>query len=106
MAGGSRGPAPPPSEVETRRGLAVFMSSRCAGCHTVRGTDAAALVGPNLTHVASRSTLGAGTLPNEPGDLEQWIRNPQAFKPGTQMPSTAMSADDLRALVSYLETLR
>lgn len=103
---GSRGPAPPPSEVETRRGLAVFMSSRCAGCHTVRGTDAAALVGPDLTHVASRSTLGAGTLPNEPGDLEQWIRNPQAFKPGTQMPSTAMSADDLRALVSYLETLR
>ncbi|MFN7984568.1 MAG: cytochrome c oxidase subunit II [Vicinamibacterales bacterium] len=98
--------APQPTDVDAHRGQAIFLTARCAGCHTVRGIDAAGLVGPDLTHLAARSSIGAGTLANTPADLEHWIRNPQAFKPGTQMPPSPLPSDDLRALVSYLETLQ
>ena len=82
------------------------MQARCAGCHTVRGTDAAGQIAPDLTHIATRSTLGAGTLPNTPENLAAWIRDPQRVKPGNQMPPNPLAADDLQALVAYLETLR
>ena len=80
--------------------------ARCAGCHTIRGTDAAGQVAPDLTHMASRRTLGAGTLPNTSEHLARWIQDPQRAKPGTQMPPHPLEADDLEALVAYLETLR
>jgi cytochrome c oxidase subunit 2 len=82
------------------------MTARCAGCHTIRGTDAAAQVAPDLTHVASRDTLGAGTLPNTREHLLSWVRDPQQSKPGNQMPPNPMASEDLEALLSYLETLR
>ena len=93
-------------ESTPRRGRDVFMQARCAGCHTVRGTEAAGQIAPDLTHIATRSTLGAGTLPNTAENLAAWIRDPQRVKPGNQMPPTLLSDDDLRALVAYLETLR
>jgi cytochrome c oxidase subunit 2 len=89
-----------------RRGRDVFMQARCAGCHTIRGSDAAAQTAPDLTHIASRSTLGAGSLPNTPDNLANWIRDPQRVKPGNQMPPNLLADDDLHALVAYLETLR
>jgi len=95
-----------PSDSGARRGRDVFMQTRCAGCHTVTGTEAAGQVGPDLTHVATRSSLGAGTLANSREHLATWIRDPQSVKPGNQMPPSALSADDLESLVSYLETLR
>ena len=98
------GPDPPDQTV--RKGRDVFMQARCAGCHTVRGTEAAAQIAPDLTHIATRSTLGAGTLPNTPDNLAIWIRDPQRVKPGNQMPPNPLAADDLQALVAYLETLR
>jgi cytochrome c oxidase subunit II len=91
---------------ETRRGHDVFMSRTCLTCHTIRGTRAGSRVGPDLTHVGSRQTLAAGTLPNTREHLTLWIRDPQAIKPGTRMPATPLSADDLRAVVAYLESLR
>jgi cytochrome c oxidase subunit 2 len=82
------------------------MQARCAGCHTVRGTDAAGQIAPDLTHVAARTTLGAGTLSNTSEHLATWIRDSQRVKPGNQMPPNPLDPDDLDALVAYLETLR
>jgi cytochrome c oxidase subunit 2 len=101
-----RQPAIEPVDVTARRGRDVFMQSTCTMCHTIRGTTAGGAVGPELTHVGSRGTLGAGTLPNVLDDMHRWVRDPQAEKPGTRMPPIEMSDDDLRALASYLESLK
>jgi cytochrome c oxidase subunit 2 len=96
----------PPSDPLRRRGLELFMSSRCSACHAIGGTDALGTVGPDLTHLASRKRLAMGTLQNDPAHLSRWIENPGADKPGVQMPSTPLGADDRRALLAYLEGLR
>jgi len=95
---------PPPGA--TMRGRDVFMRSSCAMCHAIDGTSAQAVRGPNLTHVASRGTLAAGSLPNAPDALKRWIADPQQIKPGTYMPATQLSPEDMDALVGYLQTLR
>jgi mono/diheme cytochrome c family protein len=95
----------PPEESLVARGQAVFMGGPCAMCHAIRGTTALSKVGPDLTHVASRTTLAAGTLPNTRGNLAGWILNPQNLKPGTKMPPTLLKSEDLHALLAYLETL-
>jgi cytochrome c oxidase subunit 2 len=82
------------------------MSGPCSSCHTIRGTDAIGDVGPDLTHVASRTTLAAGTIPNDPADLAEWIRDPQHVKPGNKMPQIQLSDADRAALVAYLESLK
>jgi cytochrome c oxidase subunit 2 len=96
----------PPSDPLRQRGLNVFMNSRCSSCHAIAGTDALATVGPDLTHVASRRRLAMGTLDNDPAHLSRWIEDPQAAKPGVQMPSTPLSSEDKSALVAYLEGLK
>jgi cytochrome c oxidase subunit 2 len=98
--------APPPTGERELRGQAVFMSARCAGCHTIHGTEAAGQIAPDLTHFASRGSIGAGTLPNTPEHLAAWLRDPQASKPGNQMPPNPLPPADMQALVAYLETLR
>ena len=75
-------------------------------CHAIAGTSAGGVTGPNLTHVASRLSLAAGTLPNTRGHLAGWIVDPQLHKPGNNMPPNLLSPDELQALLSYLETLR
>jgi cytochrome c oxidase subunit II len=85
-------------------GEEIFMTSTCAGCHTIRGTTATEQLGPDLTHVATRETL-AGTLPNTTEDLRLFVRDPQRAKPGAAMPPTELSATELDALVAYLEGL-
>jgi cytochrome c oxidase subunit 2 len=94
------------SEPRAARGQQVFFDSACNICHTISGTDAAATVGPDLTHVASRRTLAAGTLPNDPEHLRRWLENPQREKPGNRMPVVSLAKDDLDALVAYLGTLQ
>ena len=89
-----------------RRGRRVFLEAGCAACHAVRGTPAVARLGPDLTHVASRRTLGAGTTANDPATLARWIADPQAVKPGNLMPPTHLPPEDLEALVAWLGTLR
>ena len=79
---------------------------RCGACHTVRGTLAGGAVGPDLTHLMSRSTLAAGALPNHPGYLSGWIADPQHFKPGAFMPELDISGPDLAAIRSFLVTLK
>jgi cytochrome c oxidase subunit II len=99
-------PAREPGDATQAKGRDVFMGSTCPQCHTITGTDAAAMLGPDLTHVASRSQIAAGTLPNDPAHLASWIRDPQTFKPGTRMPSSSLAGDDLSALVAYLSNLK
>jgi cytochrome c oxidase subunit II len=101
-----RQPAPEPTTDEQRDGLGVFLSSSCVLCHTINGTSAGGVTGPNLTHVASRLSLGAGTLPNTRGHLAGWIVDPQLQKPGNNMPPNLLRPDELQALLSYLEILR
>jgi cytochrome c oxidase subunit II len=92
---------------EVRRGHDLFMSRPCLTCHTIRGTQAGSRLGPDLTHVGSRQTIAAGTLPNTRTHLTNWVRDPQSIKPGTRMPADdRLSDDDLRAIVAYLESLR
>jgi cytochrome c oxidase subunit 2 len=99
-------PASAPEGVDAVRGRDLFLSSNCAQCHTVRGTAAAGTLGPDLTHVGSRSLLAAGTVPNEAAKLGAWIVDPQSLKPGSTMPSSRLPPDDVRALVAYLGGLR
>jgi cytochrome c oxidase subunit 2 len=101
-----RQPAPEPATDAQRKGRDVFMASSCVLCHAVAGTSAGGVTGPNLTHVASRLSLAAGTLPNTRGHLAGWIVDPQLQKPGNNMPPNLLSPHELQALLSYLETLR
>jgi cytochrome c oxidase subunit 2 len=86
-------------------GSDVFLTSTCAGCHAVRGTEATSTVGPDLTHLADRETLFAGTLPNDRESLERVITDPQSVKPGVAMPPTDLSDTELESLLDYLEGL-
>jgi cytochrome c oxidase subunit 2 len=98
--------APPPSDPAAIRGQQVFMKSSCALCHNIEGTLAGSRAGPDLTHLASRRTIAAGTLRNTRGNLAGWIVDPQRIKPGANMPPNALAPDDLEALLTYLQSLR
>jgi cytochrome c oxidase subunit 2 len=98
--------APAPATDLARRGQQVFLGTSCVMCHTIGGTTAGAVLGPNLTHLAGRRTIAAGMFPNDPGHLAGWISDPQALKPGVNMPATSLAPDDLQALLAYLETLK
>ena len=87
-------------------GLQLFLSKGCDDCHEIRGTPARTHVGPDLTHVASRATLAAGTIPNDRAHLTAWLRDPQDVKPGTKMPTLPLSQREVATLVTYLEGLR
>jgi cytochrome c oxidase subunit II len=99
-------PAAEPADGAALHGREVLLGSTCVMCHNIQGTDASAVAGPDLTHIASRRRLAAGTLSNTPANLAAWIRDPQALKPGTRMPATQLSGDDLAALTAYLSELR
>ena len=103
---GNRAPAPAPVTVEQQRGKEVVERGPCAMCHNITGTAAGGRMGPDLTHIASRSTIGAGTLPNTRGHLAGWIADPQAIKPGNRMPPPGLSGDELTAVLAYLEMLK
>lgn len=103
---GNRTPAPPPATPEQQRGKDVVERGPCAMCHTIAGTLAGGRTAPDLTHIGSRSTLGAGTLPNTRGHLAGWIADPQGIKPGNRMPPPGLTSDELQAVLAYLESLK
>ena len=96
---------PPAVSAGARAGRRVFQA-HCAACHAIRGSDAAGIVGPDLSHLMSRRTLAAGVLANTPGNLAGWIADPQSVKPGAKMPDHLVSGPDLTAVVDYLMTLQ
>jgi cytochrome c oxidase subunit 2 len=86
-------------------GQAAFVF-RCGACHTVRGSEAGGTAGPDLTHLMSRASIAAGTLPNDAGSIAAWLANPQAVKPGNHMPMLHLSGAELDAIDAYLVTLK
>lgn len=86
-------------------GAKLFQTMACMNCHTIRGTAAAARVGPDLTHLADRATIGAGVLTNTPENLAKWLANPQRYKQGAFMPNMKLSDSEVKSIVAYLEAL-
>ena len=84
----------------------VFMRSPCPLCHTIRGTNASGSTAPDLTHIATRRSIAAGTLPNVRGNLAGWILDPQHIKPGNSMPPMVLEQGELEPLLDYLESLQ
>ena len=100
-------PATEPGAAQAHWGMQVFLDNGCGKCHAVRGTPAAGTQGPDLTHAGSRLSLAAATLPNSVGAFAGWIAASQHIKPGNAMPSfDRLSADDLRAIAAYMESLQ
>jgi cytochrome c oxidase subunit II len=99
-------PTPPPATAEAALGRAVFMETGCAMCHAVRGTEAWASAGPDLTRFGERRTIAAAWLPNTRGDLGAWLSDPQGVKPGNYMPAVPLDGERLQALITYLHSLR
>jgi cytochrome c oxidase subunit 2 len=99
-------PARKPTTLSQRRGLGVFTSVGCGGCHTIAGTKATGTIGPNLTHLASRRTLAAATIPNAGGYLAGWILDPQHVKPGNRMPGFDLAGNQVQELLDYLRSLK
>jgi cytochrome c oxidase subunit 2 len=99
-------PPPPPDAALARAGQSFVTTLQCASCHAIAGTPASGQVGPDLSHVASRRSIAAGTLPMNHANLAAWIADPQRFKPGTNMPAVPLDAEQLEAVTAYLETLR
>jgi cytochrome c oxidase subunit II len=87
-------------------GEALFMKGACVACHTVDGTSAQGKVGPNLTHVKSRTIIAGGALDNATGNMWKWLQDPPAVKPGTIMPNLHLSMQDITLISAYLDTLR
>ena len=102
-----RAPAELPRTEAQTRGAAAFASNGCALCHTVRGHNAWGEVGPDLTHVGSRRTIGAALVGNTVENVATWIARNHEMKPGNQMPSyTHLDADTRAAIAAYLESLK
>ncbi len=101
------GPAAPTPGTPAEQGKAVYARSACIGCHTIQGVSPG-VIGPNLTHVGSRTTLASGLFPNDSAHLAGWIADAPALKPGSLMMrmKPPLSDADIAALVAYLESLK
>jgi len=95
-----------PTTPLARAGYAYVTMRECAACHNITGTPATGQVAPDLTHFASRRSIGAGTFPMSRGHLYAWLADPQTAKPGNNMPYVGLEPDELHAIAAYLETLR
>jgi cytochrome c oxidase subunit 2 len=96
----------PPEDALSKKGRDVFQSATCAMCHAIVGTEAQGRSAPDLTHLASRRTIGAGMFPNLKGHLAGWVVDAQALKPGVLMPPNPLPPDDEQALLAYLGSLK
>ncbi|WP_246208201.1 cytochrome c oxidase subunit II [Bradyrhizobium rifense] len=95
-----------PVDPLAKQGEDLFRARGCALCHTVRGTLAGGQLGPDLTHIGSRTTIAAGTLPLNSATLGAWLADPQHIKPGNLMPQMPLQSDELIAIHHYLEQLK
>jgi cytochrome c oxidase subunit 2 len=98
-------PAANPTGGPAQAGQKLFMNAQCASCHQIRGTPANATIGPDLTHLDTRTSLASATIRNDPGELAAWIQDPQAIKPGDRMPDLGLSRHEVSELVAYLDGL-
>jgi cytochrome c oxidase subunit 2 len=96
----------PSADADVEAGRIQFLSLSCVNCHAVSGTLAAGTFGPDLSHLMSRNTLGAGAIPNTVENLRAWIKDPQAVKPGSLMPNMQLTSRELDEVVLYLSSLK
>ncbi len=99
-------PARAPISAGAARGERVFHDEACGNCHAITGRGFDGHVAPDLTHLATRSTLGAGAANDSPGELTAWLRDPQSIKPGSHMPDFNLTDAKVSDLAAYLEELR
>jgi cytochrome c oxidase subunit 2 len=99
-------PAPNPKADDAVRGANQFMQMTCVKCHAIHGNGEGAHAGPDLTHLADRTTLGAGVMKNTPSELARWLKNPQDIKEGSHMPNVQLSDAQIADFVAYFETLK
>ena len=99
------GPLAPAKGSAEERGQQIYRRSACIGCHSITGVSSAK-VGPDLSHVGSRGTIAGALFPNDTESLRRWIQNAPGLKPGALMPPQNFSAEDLDALVAYLQSLK
>ena len=101
------GPAAPAPRTLAERGKAVFARSACIGCHTIQGVSPG-VIGPNLTHVGSRTTIASGLFPNDSAHLARWIADAPSLKPGSLMTrmQPPLTDADIAALGAYLQSLK
>ena len=99
-------PAAAPATAQAQLGQAIVTGRQCAACHSIAGTAASGQVAPDLTHFASRRTIAAGTLPMSRASIAAWVADPQAPKPGNNMPKVPLNPQELAAVTAYLESLR
>ena len=97
---------PPVDDPQARSGRDVFFATACINCHTIKGTQAMGTFGPDLTHLMSRETLGAGAAANTGEKLKSWVRDPQTIKAGCLMPNMQLTVDEVNQIVAYLLTLK
>jgi cytochrome c oxidase subunit 2 len=99
-------PAREPVTAPEKAGYAYVTTRECSTCHNIAGTPASGTVAPDLTHFASRLTIGAGTFPMNRGHLYAWLADPQQAKPGNKMPVVPLEPHQLHAVAAYLESLK
>jgi cytochrome c oxidase subunit II len=97
---------PAVADTAVAAGGALFITKTCFACHSIRGTIARGVAGPDLTHLMSRETIASGAVPNTPENLRKWVHNPATFKPGSLMPAPELTEQELDRIVGYLLTLR
>ena len=105
VAGQKAPPVEPDSTSLAGKGKQVFLEVGCVACHTIEGLSPG-VIGPNLTHVGSRTTIAGSLYPNHPEYVAKWLANPQARKPGTTMLNLGLNANQIAALVAYLQSLK
>lgn len=98
--------APAVNDAAVASGRELFESVACINCHRVGGTVADGVFGPDLTHLMSRETIGAGVAPNTVATLREWVNNPDDLKPGSLMPAMKLSDQQVDDIVAYLATLK
>jgi cytochrome c oxidase subunit 2 len=86
-------------------GAKIFANSPCTTCHRIDGVSKG-YIGPDLSHFGTRTTLAGGVLSNTPANVAKWVTDPEAIKPGTQMPRLGLVGEQLNDLVAYLESLK
>lgn len=96
-----------PASDLAKAGEQQFVTSGCGGCHTVKGQQGAVgTIGPDLTHFAARTTMASAMADRTPENVQRWLQNPQAMKPGALMPNLNLSQDAIDKLVAYLDGLK
>ena len=82
-------------DAERGRQLLTAGQGACVGCHMINGNPVMmGVIGPNLTHIATRSTIAGGLFPNDTKHLARWIKNSRAMKPGVIMPTLGKGETD------------